>query len=204
MCEGWTMSTVLFLCQCDTVRNNPGKTHGCVLQKQFWGVREAATGRSEPCGIEAYKNQRSGQAAVGYDCSHLLKSALPAAVSFAFPAAEVIKNTSQKSYWWVVLSVQWSQSLFMWSFVFGFYQSVTNILNIATALVKTDQFYNLLSFLMYVWKFDSTSGGMHLIKVLYLRISNFMLLFYLYSTTFQREMLYVLLHYINFTAIVTS
>lgn len=52
----------------------------------------------KPCGIKAFKSQRFGQAAVSHDCSHLLKSALPAAdSSSAYPAAETIKSSSQKS-----------------------------------------------------------------------------------------------------------
>lgn len=99
MCEGYTVSTVCLFCffflyiyasvtQSEIISTKAWEP----VLRQFGGVREAAAaGRNKPCGTKAFKSQRSGQAAVSYDCSHLLKSALPAAASPAFPAAEPIK-----------------------------------------------------------------------------------------------------------------
>lgn len=60
-------------------------------------VRRSAAGRNKPCATEAFKSQRSGQAAVSYDCSHLLKSALPAAVSSAFSLQQGSPGSRVKS-----------------------------------------------------------------------------------------------------------
>lgn len=71
-------------------------------------VRRSAAGRNKPCATEAFKSQRSGQAAVSYDCSHLLKSALPAAVSSAFSlqqgsSGSPVKSPSDESFFFFFL-----------------------------------------------------------------------------------------------------